>query len=117
MRAAEIVSRSNGPLVAHVDAARGAVFDMLRAMGWSSRPARPAQVMAHSDVDDVEAFADFALARYRLILATSRNYSGMRSQSIRIPLGQERDRIAQNLDMLDSSIRSYRETVRRPQER
>ena len=32
VRAAEIVSRSNGPLVAHVDAARGAVFDMLRAI-------------------------------------------------------------------------------------
>ena len=113
VRAAEIVSRSNGPLVAHVDAARGAVFDMLRAIPGLEFETCSAgtQVMAHSDVDDVEAFADFALARYGLILATSRNYSGMRSQSIRIPLGQERDRIAQGLDMLDSSIRSYRETV------
>ncbi|WZB72472.1 hypothetical protein WJ968_14850 [Achromobacter xylosoxidans] len=96
-----------------MDAARGAVFDMLRAIpGLEFETCSyGTQVMAHSDVDDVEAFADFALARYGLILATSRNYSGMRSQSIRIPLGQERDRIAQGLDMLDSSIRSYRETV------
>ena len=65
--------------VAHVDAARGAVFDMLRAIPGLEFETCSAgtQVMAHSDVDDVEAFADFAW-RW-LILATSRNYSGMRS--------------------------------------
>ena len=65
--------------------------------------------MAHSDVDDVEAFADFALARYGLI-----HLPELLRHALAIhphPARTGRDRIAQGLDMLDSSIRSYRETV------
>lgn len=112
-QAAGIIAQTNTPLVSHVDQSRPVIFDMLNAIPGLVFETCSAgtQVMVQSEVPNVEAFADYALVNHGLILATSKNYSGMRSESIRIPLGADSDKISRGLDILDACIRSYARTA------
>ena len=65
------------------------------------------QLLAHLDVPDIEAFADFSLLKHGLILATTSNYGGLNSQSIRIPLGLPRGHILNGIPILAQSLTDF----------
>lgn len=109
LKAAEIISQSNRPLVEFVDKARQPIYDLLsgiRNIEYEPTSAGT-QIMVTLDVDDVEAFADHALVEHHLILATAKNYAGLNTQSIRIPLGLERADAAKGLGVLEEALESY----------
>lgn len=66
-------------------------------------PAGGTQYFVKLPVKDIEAFADFMLVEYGLVLVTSGNY--VKSEgAIRIPLGQPRETIVRGLDLLVNGL-------------
>ena len=110
MFAAALMSNSNEALVDHVDRARPIIYNALDGIqGLEYAPASSGtQILAHLDVLDIEEFADFALLKYGLILATTSNYGGLASQSIRIPLGLTKKHILSGLTLLERCVAKYK---------
>ena len=107
--ATAMLSGSNQSLIDHVCHSRDVIFNALDSIASIefTRTGAGTQVLAHLDIADVEDFADFSLGEYGLILATSSNYGGLESQSIRIPLGLQRDRILKGMEVLSLCIDAY----------
>ncbi|GAA6143182.1 hypothetical protein NBRC116584_30000 [Hydrogenophaga sp. 5NK40-0174] len=108
-RAADVLENGNVSLVHHVERNRKGVFEALRSVrgGAFASTSAGTQVMLQCEVDDIEAFADYSLSKYGLILATARNYANIASQSVRIPLGDDPRKTSEGIKRLSDSLQAY----------
>jgi aspartate aminotransferase len=113
--------RGNGPLLQSMTIVRSRVQAFLqRAFGLPGIAPAGTQMVLRLPVADVEHFADYALSEHGLVLATSSNYAGFRSEFIRLPfsyLPAHTDRALRRLELAlhaykDMSFRHERDHLR-----
>jgi beta-methylarginine biosynthesis bifunctional aminotransferase len=107
-QAAHLIRLGNQPLVEQVQAGRLAVEQMLQAIPALRfrRPAGGTQFFVELPIEDVEAFADFMLLEYGLVLATTSNYAGLSGAFVRIPMGRQLETVHRALALLSAGLNS-----------
>jgi beta-methylarginine biosynthesis bifunctional aminotransferase len=106
--AARVLSFGNRPLIASMTIVRDRVLNFLgREFGLRRLPPAGTQMALKLPVADVEHFADYALNRHELVLATSSNYAGFREGFIRLPFSYLLERTERALERLELAINTY----------
>jgi beta-methylarginine biosynthesis bifunctional aminotransferase len=65
------------------------------------------QFYAKLPVDDIEAFADFAMLKFRLILTTAGNFAGATGPYIRIPFCEDQTTLIRALKLLSQALHAW----------
>lgn len=108
--AEKFMRAGNSSLVAAIQERSSHIQSKLSAIAGLKfvEPEAGTQFLVKLPVDDIEKFADHALDRHGLILATASNFVGVDGPYIRIPLGYTLPTIDRALDLLQLSITTYR---------
>ncbi|MEW6679538.1 MAG: hypothetical protein AB1297_00755 [bacterium] len=72
-----------------------------------NQPSGGTQFLIEFPVDDVEAFADYMMVEYGLVLATSNNYVGVEGSFVRIPMGYPAETLKRALVLLRKGLKGY----------
>jgi beta-methylarginine biosynthesis bifunctional aminotransferase len=108
--AVRILVSGNHPLAASMKIVRGIVLDFLtREFNIRRLPPAGTQMALELPFSDVEHFADDALNRHELVLATSGNYAGCRGGFIRLPFSYLPENTERALQRLELAMHTYRE--------
>ena len=106
--AARVLASGNSALIASVTAVRRRALELLtRTFGVRRLPPAGTQMLLKLPVPDVEHFADYALNRHALVLATSSNYAGFREEFVRLPFSYRVERTEISLQMLELALSTY----------
>ncbi|MEP7245856.1 MAG: aminotransferase class I/II-fold pyridoxal phosphate-dependent enzyme [Gammaproteobacteria bacterium] len=106
--AARVLAFGNRPLIASMIAVRARVLEFLsREFGVRHLPPAGTQMALELPVSDIEHFADYALNRHELVLATSSNYAGCREGFIRLPFSYLLEHTERALQRLELAIKTY----------
>ena len=106
--AARVLASGNSALIASVTAVRRRALELLtRTFGVRRLPPAGTQMLLKLPVPDVEHFADYALNRHALVLATSSNYAGFREEFVRLPFSYRVERTEIALQMLELALSTY----------
>lgn len=106
--ATRVLSLGNAPLIESMTSVRAKTLAFLsREFELARIPPAGTQMALRLPVDDVEQFADYALNEHQLVLATSSNYAGFRSDFIRLPFSYLWEHTAPALERLTLAIHSY----------
>ena len=106
--AARVLAFGNRPLIASMTAVRASALDFLnREFGVQRLPPAGTQMALQLPVADVEHFADYALNRHQLVLATSSNYAGFAEGFIRLPFSYLEESTQRALQRLALAINTY----------
>jgi beta-methylarginine biosynthesis bifunctional aminotransferase len=108
-QASHLLSIGNRPLVQRVLEGRRFVQEYLSSFPGIEfvSPAGGTQFFLKFPVDDVDAFADYMLLEYGLILTTASNYVGVEESFIRIPIGYPLATIKHALELLREGLTAY----------
>lgn len=108
-QAVELIKQGNNELIEKVKADWLFVQQQLLSFPTIrfTIPAGGTQYFVELPVTDVEAFADFMLLEYGLVLVTSGNYMKSQGSYVRIPLGQPREIITQGIDLLSKGLERW----------
>jgi len=111
--AARVLAFGNRPLMDSMTQVRTRVLDFLRReFGLRALPPAGTQMALRLPVDDVEHFADYALERHELVLATSSNYAGFREGFIRLPFSYLIEHTERAIRRLQVALQAYSEEGR-----
>ncbi|MDT0541364.1 beta-methylarginine biosynthesis bifunctional aminotransferase [Streptomyces lonegramiae] len=107
--AADIIGQGNAALVEGVRAGRDAIRQSATGHKLLDAPLPNGGTQLWLDLRmaDVEAFADFALDEYRLVLTTSENYAPVIPGFIRFPTGLAPRMIREGLALLDRAMDAW----------
>ena len=106
--AARVLAFGNRPLLASMTAVRAKALDFLsREFGVRRLPPAGTQMALQLPVAEVEHFADYALNRHQLVLATSSNYVGFDDGFIRLPFSYLQESTERALQRLALALGSY----------
>jgi len=108
-QAVELIKWGNSELVTNVTADWLFVQQQLAILPNVDfkAPAGGTQYFVNLPVTDVEAFADFMLVEYGLVLVTSGNYVKSEGAYIRIPLGQARETVVHGIELLAKGLNRW----------
>ena len=108
--AIRVLMAGSQPLAASMKVVRGIVLDFLtREFNIRRLPPAGTQMALRLPFPDVEHFADDALNRHELVLATSSNYAGCRGGFIRLPFSYLPENTERALQRLELAIHTYLE--------
>jgi aspartate aminotransferase len=108
-QASHLFNLGNQPLVKKVFEGRRFVEQCLSSFPGIEfvSPAGGTQFFVKFPIDDVEAFADYMLLEYGLVLTTASNYVGAEGPFIRIPTGHPLATIKRACELLNEGLRTY----------
>lgn len=107
--AAELIAHGNTDLVERVQAHWKFAGELLRQLPEVkfTPPQGGTQYFVEMPVDDVEAFADFMLVEYGLVLVTSGNYCAEPRPCIRFPIGHDKETLEAGLALLRQGLDNW----------
>ena len=113
--AAGLLDHGNVDLVERVQTHWSLVNELLQQLPGAkfTSPEGGTQYFVQMPVDDIEAFADYMLVEYGLVLVTSGNYFAESRPCIRFPIGHKKSVLEKGLVLLKQGLASWQHCVDR----
>lgn len=109
--ACELLAQGNAELVDRVTKHWGLAGELLNQLDGAhfSIPVGGTQYFVEVPVNDIEAFADFMLVEFGLVLVTSGNYIGESRACLRFPIGHPQATLEKGLLLLQQGLLAWSE--------